>query len=147
MASMTNPKRIRLRRTPGYRKPAGAIVVARPSKWGNPYRFSDVAESFPSLTAEQCVGFVANQFRHDLRAQHPEYPSDAEIRTELAGHDLACWCPLDAPWCHGDDLLKIANSGDADDRAWLLWWIDQQIEGQADDRKRARAIAENLASG
>lgn len=27
----------------------------------------------------------------------------------LAGHDLACWCPLSAAWCHGDDLLKIAR--------------------------------------
>ena len=32
------PKRIRLRREKGWRKPEGAIVVARPSKWGNPIR-------------------------------------------------------------------------------------------------------------
>ena len=31
------PERIQLRRTKGWRKPEGAIVVARPSKWGNPY--------------------------------------------------------------------------------------------------------------
>lgn len=30
------PKRIQLRRSKGYRKPPDAIVVARPSKWGNP---------------------------------------------------------------------------------------------------------------
>ena len=30
------PRRIQLRRTAGWRKPEGAIVVARPSKWGNP---------------------------------------------------------------------------------------------------------------
>ena len=29
----------------------------------------------------------------------------------LRGFDLACWCPLDAPWCHGDDLLIVANGG------------------------------------
>jgi hypothetical protein len=28
--------------------------------------------------------------------------------TELAGHDLACWCPLDQP-CHADVLLELAN--------------------------------------
>ncbi|HEY9371501.1 DUF4326 domain-containing protein [Streptomyces sp.] len=28
---------------------------------------------------------------------------------ELAGRDLACWCPLDQP-CHADVLLEIANS-------------------------------------
>lgn len=34
---MTEPKRIQLRRTKGWRKPKGAIVVARPTMWGNPY--------------------------------------------------------------------------------------------------------------
>ncbi|MFD6517632.1 DUF4326 domain-containing protein [Rhodococcus sp. NPDC060176] len=28
---------------------------------------------------------------------------------ELAGKDLACWCPLDQP-CHADVLLEIANN-------------------------------------
>ena len=28
---------------------------------------------------------------------------------ELRGKDLACWCSLDSP-CHGDPLLKKANS-------------------------------------
>jgi hypothetical protein len=32
----------------------------------------------------------------------------SEIRTELGGKDLACWCPLSAP-CHADVLLEIAN--------------------------------------
>lgn len=31
-----------------------------------------------------------------------------EIRTNLAGADLACWCPLDQP-CHADVLLELAN--------------------------------------
>lgn len=34
----------------------------------------------------------------------PERPSLEELR----GHDLACWCSLDAP-CHADVLLEIAN--------------------------------------
>ena len=34
------------------------------------------------------------------------------VRHELAGHDLACWCPLDSP-CHADVLLELANA-DAD---------------------------------
>jgi hypothetical protein len=41
----------------------------------------------------------------------------AEIRAELAGKDLACWCPLvDADGnrvpCHADVLLEIANGAD-----------------------------------
>ena len=34
---MSQPQRVQLRRTKGYRKPDGAVVVARPSKWGNPF--------------------------------------------------------------------------------------------------------------
>lgn len=33
------PERIQLRRTEGWRKPEGAIVVARPTKWGNPFTY------------------------------------------------------------------------------------------------------------
>ena len=30
---------------------------------------------------------------------------------ELAGKDLACWCPLSSP-CHADVLLELANAGE-----------------------------------
>lgn len=33
-----NPHRVQLRRTKGWRKPPDTVVVARPSKWGNPFR-------------------------------------------------------------------------------------------------------------
>ena len=42
-------------------------------------------------------------------------PTKAEIRAELKGHDLMCWCPVKDPrygnrvCCHADALLKIAN--------------------------------------
>lgn len=38
---MSAAQRVQLRRTKGYRKPAGAVIVARPSKWGNPFRLGD----------------------------------------------------------------------------------------------------------
>jgi hypothetical protein len=34
------------------------------------------------------------------------------VRRDLAGHDLACWCPLDQP-CHADVLLELANADPA----------------------------------
>lgn len=36
-------------------------------------------------------------------------PPSADDIAELRGHDLACWCALDAP-CHADVLLEIANA-------------------------------------
>jgi hypothetical protein len=35
-----------------------------------------------------------------------------QIRRELGGRDLMCWCPVGAP-CHGDLLLQIANPSSA----------------------------------
>ena len=35
----------------------------------------------------------------------------ADIRANLAGHDLMCWCPLDQP-CHADVLLELANQAE-----------------------------------
>lgn len=27
---------------------------------------------------------------------------------QLAGKDLACWCPLTSDWCHANTLLRLA---------------------------------------
>ena len=87
------PERIQLRRTKGWRKPDGAVVVARPSRWGNPFRVGVDGDR------AQCVA----AYRGAL--EQGELPfTVADIRRELAGHDLACWCPLDEP-CHADVLL------------------------------------------
>lgn len=84
------PERIQLKRTRGWRKPASVVVVARPSRWGNPFT---TAEHGP-LAVDRFRQFLA-QRRHNpvLAAQHP-YPSDEQILTDLAGKDLARWCPL-----------------------------------------------------
>ena len=40
------------------------------------------------------------------------YPDRARLIAalpRLRGHNLACWCALEAPRCHADVLLKIAN--------------------------------------
>lgn len=102
------PVRIQLSRAKGWTKPPGTIVVSRPTKWGNPWRVSD------GYSREQC----AERFETYLRTRrHPHpgwmdlvgYPSDEEIRAELAGKNLACWC---APGkaCHADELLGAANT-------------------------------------
>jgi hypothetical protein len=44
-----------------------------------------------------------------------EYDADtlADLRRDLAGRDLMCWCPLPEPGqpdhCHAAVLLKLAN--------------------------------------
>lgn len=99
--------------------PENTVYVGRPTKWGNPFvapGYSDAHRpAFPPGGRAQAVA----QFRAAIEANdRGEWisggawcPTSAEIRSELAGKNLACWCPLGQP-CHADVLLEIAN-GDA----------------------------------
>lgn len=108
---MTGPKRIQLSRAKGWRKPEGAVVVARPTKWGNPFRWQECPpEAGPP---EWARGAAVDLFREwlDYPARFPDAPpppTRAEIREALAGRDLCCWCPPGP--CHADVLMEIANA-------------------------------------
>ena len=75
--------------------PDGAIYVGRPTKWGNPHIHGG---------RDQCV----RMYRQTIDGNVWTSPNKHEIRGELRGKDLVCWCPLDQP-CHADVLLEIAN--------------------------------------
>lgn len=148
------PERIQLKRTKGWRKPECAVVVSRPSKWGNPfgYRTYTGLARVPAAVGEgdwEYEGRIsADGARHDYHhadghvtictvrymtraeivetyrraltgdptpAMRSASPSGRflcvtadEVRRELAGKDLACWCPPGEP-CHADVLLEVAN--------------------------------------
>lgn len=122
-----SPKRIQRSRVAGWQMPEGAVVVSRPTKWGNPIAVSDVAGQYPSLSQRQVATLVVRDFETLARSGSLSlpnwrrsggergpvtwvYPGVAEIREHLAGRDLACWCRLGDP-CHADVLLEIANGG------------------------------------
>lgn len=68
-------------------------------------------------TREQCVElFRLRALGLDVDNVGWGEPRPAVVRAELAGRDLACWCPLDQP-CHADVLLAIANGEVTDGRA------------------------------
>ncbi len=76
--------------------------MARPSRWGNPYRIGDPhPDDGRPMTRRQAVELFRATY-----AGRPEWVAAA--RDALAGRDLACWCPLDEP-CHADVLLQVAN--------------------------------------
>jgi hypothetical protein len=91
------PRRVQLSRRAGSRLPAGAKSVAAPTKWKNPYR--------PAQRSPEANARAVELYRLHLEGE-PELVEAA--RRELAGRDLACWCPLDLP-CHADVLLEVAN--------------------------------------
>jgi hypothetical protein len=98
MAPRTKPARVRITGDLYHPLvPAGAVRITRPTRWGNP---NHVGPDCPSDVA-------AARFRADLHAGRLRVTVE-DVRRDLAGHDLACWCPLDRP-CHGDVLLEVAN--------------------------------------
>ncbi|MGW9020672.1 DUF4326 domain-containing protein [Leucobacter chromiiresistens] len=114
-----NPHRIQLSRRKGWRKPENTTVVARPSRWGNPFVVGGVAW-FTTLHG-RFGGSIRDRatavqfFREWFQYSDDENARAARdmAREELVGRNLACWCPLDQP-CHADVLLQTAN-GELDD--------------------------------
>ena len=99
------PVRIQRKRTKGWRMPLNTVYVGRPSKWGNPNRIID---GNVKLAVELYRGrFIVFQDNLGVRAIVKQ--NIEEVKEELKGKNLACWCPLDQP-CHADVLLEIANS-------------------------------------
>ena len=99
------PVRIQLRRTKGWRKPLGAITVARPTIYGNPF---PVTNGDPATAVARYREWLTNNLAKEVAS--PEWtprPRRADIEA-LRGLDIACWCPLGQP-CHGDILLELAN--------------------------------------
>ena len=122
-----SPQRIQLSRVKGWRKPEGAVVVARPSKWGNPFYVRDTSVLFQTGDSaavfwcdrpdvERARTFCVAAYRSWVNGTYPGLVAlENRLATlhaslgRLAGEDLACWCPLDQP-CHADVLLEVANA-------------------------------------
>ena len=111
------PRRFVLSRAKGSRLPEGAVSVARPTRWGNPWkaevvdgvgwcctdtRYQLITEARDRRHAHE---MAVAAFRHSL-TQDPGLVEDA--RAKLRGRNLACWCASDMP-CHADVWLEIAN--------------------------------------
>lgn len=130
-----SPQRIQRRRTKGWRMPEGAVYVGRGSKWGNPFgagmhqelrlvsvrvRPDDTVNAGgdmvfrPVRLSLESVLALYRDALEPLPADDPfgdPQPLDVtvhDVRHELRGRDLVCWCPLDQP-CHADVLLELAN--------------------------------------
>lgn len=135
-ATMQIAQRIQRRRTRGWRMPENTVYVGRGSRWGNPFRvlgdneylFCDASHRRKILdpwvifdpdqdianapaTVEMSVEFYRRWLTHEFNAAGIVRPcifTADDIRRELRGKNLACWCPLDGP-CHADVLLELAS--------------------------------------
>lgn len=130
---MSAPKRIQRKRTKGWRMPEGALYVGRPTRWGNPFAVMngdrqgwlvwDDRDHLGWVDYETSGGFIAAfpTKREAIASAVATYSAwlkatrrregerdPLEHIADLAGRNLACWCPLDQP-CHADVLLAISN--------------------------------------
>lgn len=117
-------KRIQRSRAKGWRKPDNAVIVSRPSKWGNPYTIKPVGMTeWAVYEWDEFIG-KARSRKVALRQCLDFYRMWAQLQIDadphwlepLRGKDLACWCALSEP-CHADVLLehlsKLETSIDA----------------------------------
>lgn len=111
----SKPERVQLRRVKGYRKPEGAVVVTRQSKWGNPYRldsytFANADGSPAPWNEKEARAMALRDYEHALFVGALKYSVD-DVKRELKGKTLACFCPL-SKGCHADVLLRVAAGGE-----------------------------------
>ena len=89
--------------------PKDAVYVGRPTKWGN------IFSHLPNTTAIYKVvsrDEAVDKYRQLLMTNDVFWDvKRAEIRLELKGKDLVCWCAPKS--CHADVLLEIANEKQA----------------------------------
>ena len=115
------PQRMQLSRHKGFNLQAEskrlnglpARRVTRPGKWGNPFTIEETAARYgldhdaaQAKAVELCGRWLRGTLDKKLSPGAP--PSRAEMRVELAGHNLACWCRPGTP-CHAEVLIELAN--------------------------------------
>jgi hypothetical protein len=139
------PMRVQLKRKKGWRMPENTVSVARPTRWGNPYKVVKLSgelwtvvqasngEPVPLLEIEimaektahyAAIGLFNSHVNRRMVLIATPYPAEDEIRAELEGKHLACWCRLCSRHqkgkpvgvkctrcqpCHADVLLEVAN--------------------------------------
>ena len=107
------PIRIQRKRAKGWRMPENTVYVGRPTMWGNPFRVGDggnklAVDAFRYAVAQEC-GWVPIPLPWPSNERPPQFTTLEDVKRQLKGKNLACFCRLDQP-CHADVLLEIANS-------------------------------------
>lgn len=116
--------RIQHRRVKGFRLPENTVLVARPSRFGNPYKVIQVphkdgggafvwrtedkrVEHFD--TYELALQYCLDAYYRHTRGKALELAAEGvDFFAPLWGKNLACYCPLDKP-CHVDMLFLLMS--------------------------------------
>lgn len=112
-------KRIQMTRQHPWRpENPDAVIVSRPTEWGNPFAVGGwylrvEGKAAPTLFPQfhpDAIRIPDAAAAVELYREHIKSISGFGmiVHRMLDGRDLACWCPLDQP-CHADVLLEIAD--------------------------------------
>src|ERR1700759_3864686 len=98
------PKRIQFKRQKGFKLPENAMFVARPTKWGLPYK---VVESAAEEKAANDPNILlrAKAMKLYERGLKKKLAGDPKYLAPLRGKDLACYCKPELA-CDADILLR-----------------------------------------
>jgi hypothetical protein len=81
------PKRVQQRRTKVWTKPDGAISVARPHKWGNPFEVGKTpgvgATSAPQVGRHSATLFDASSLKRHATYRRNDDPKGLSVRSWL----------------------------------------------------------------
>jgi len=113
------PVRIQRKRAKGYNMQdhsysingLDCVYVGRPTKWGNPYRVGNICQH--PLSGKPIKVSSKNQAAglFELKMGVASDFVIEEIKEELAGKNLSCWCK-EGSSCHADILLAICNNSE-----------------------------------
>lgn len=117
---MTDPVRLQLSRRKGFNLQAHsretngleAVKVDRTTKCGNPFIVGPECRALSaqeSVSLFRCAVISGGYWAAGDRFCGAPMVTTSQLRQELRGKNLACWCKLGAP-CHGDVLLELANA-------------------------------------
>ncbi|HKT85596.1 MAG TPA: DUF4326 domain-containing protein [Novosphingobium sp.] len=108
--------RLQRSRRKGAVLPTNAVYVGRPTLWGNPFQARRWGHAksvilhdrwlqgrLGALSLER-MGFCPAEIEALYRLRERVLTN----LHRLAGHDLACWCPVTSKWCHAEKLLDLA---------------------------------------
>jgi hypothetical protein len=130
------PQRIQRKRKPGFNLQAeslrlnglACVVVTRPTLWRNMFVVWKDDDKQWTVSRGGChykpeentktsaQKLAVTKYRAEVYPDGPQHyrgfdrtPTRADIIKGLRGKNVACFCTVDAPYCHGDVLLELAN--------------------------------------
>lgn len=115
-AAHFTPRRVMRSRRRGSQLPPRTIYVGRPTKWGNPFATRDRGHAKAVILHKRWLaGDIGALTLEGMGFSPAEIDALDRLRCrvltdlhQLAGHNLACWCPENSDWCHAETLLALS---------------------------------------